>query len=210
MVIILKYLSQQSSLTKHEASESFERRSGLSSRWTNSRDFSWIIPTNWHGPRRGMKYHPVWITSAETFVRCYRCSLIPPNYKLCRSSAGRDISLFVFFFSFSLSLKKAMLLALRSVTVTRKEGTRLNGERGPGAGELFKYFQSPSEGWQIGRNLGEVSTSPPPSPSRFFSFTPINLSRPLVRISSTIDPLFLSPPTDLPLLIKVRRDESYS
>lgn len=53
-----------------------------------------------------------------------------------------------------------MLLALRSVTVTRKEGTRLNGERGPGAGELFKYFQSLSQEWQIGRNLGEGISFP--------------------------------------------------
>ena len=65
------------------------------------------------GPRRGMKYHPIWITSAETFVRCYQRSLIPPNYKSRCSSVGRYLPL-----TFSLLL----LLASRpsvSVLVSR-------------------------------------------------------------------------------------------
>jgi len=163
------------------------------------------------GPRRGMKYHPVWITSAETFVRCYRRSLIPPNYKSRCSSVGRYLPLtFSLLPPFAslvrlcppLSLKKTMLLALRSVTVTREEGTIKRWAWPGGVGELFKYFRSPSEEWQIGRNFGEV-TRPLRSP----------LLHRLIRAAllsalATIDSLFLSP--DLPPLIRMKQNESYS
>lgn len=64
------------------------------------------------GPRRGMKYHPVWITSAETFVRCYRWSLIPPNYKSRCSSIGRYLPL-----TFSLLLLASFRPSLSSFLV---------------------------------------------------------------------------------------------
>lgn len=122
-----------------------ERRSGLIvTRW-NSCGFSWIIPTTARGPRCGMKYHPVWITSAETFVRCYRRSLIPPNYKSRCSSVGRYLPLtfsFLLLAFFRPPLSSSLVEEDNVAGVKKRYGDegrkgRLSGERGPGGRRTF-------------------------------------------------------------------------
>lgn len=144
----------------------------------NSCGFSWIIPTTARGPRCGMKYHPVWITSAETFVRCYRRSLIPPNYKSRRSSVGRYLPLtfsllplHIFRLCPPLSLKKTMLLALRSVTVTREEETIKRRAWPGGPANFLNTFEVPRRDDKLDGTLVRYLSPSAPSHRALFFYT---------------------------------------